>query len=91
MKKIIATAFLLIGFQGSAYADNQTYGSDSNDNTWSTQTYGNQAYGSNSIGNSWQSNTSTGGGQTYGSDSNGNSWSASTSVPDAFTSSGNEL
>src|SRR3990167_9426991 len=40
MKKIIVTVFLLIGFQGSVYADNQTYGSDSNGNTWSTDTIG---------------------------------------------------
>lgn len=84
MKKVFLFLFL-ITLQGIVYADGQTYSSDSNGNTWSTQTFGGQTYGSDSNGNSWQSNTMTGGGQTYGSDSNGNSWSTSTSVPDAFT------
>lgn len=84
MKKILLF-MLLITLHCITYADGQTYGSDSNGNTWSTQTMGEQTYGSDSLGNSWQSNTMTGGGQTYGSDSNGNTWETHTSAPDAFT------
>ncbi len=87
MSKILLM-LVLITLSGVVYADGQTYGSDSNGNTWTTQTFGGQTYGSDSQGNTWQSNTSTGGGQTYGSDSNGNSWSTTTSVPDAFSPSG---
>lgn len=86
MKKVVLFIFL-ITLQNITYADYQTYGSDSNGNTWSTQTFGGQTYGSDSQGDSWQSNTMTGGGQTYGFDSNGNSWSTTTSVPDAFAPS----
>lgn len=89
MKNLRLLALLaVITISSSACADETTYGTDSNGNTYTITKQGDTQYGQRSDGYSWQTKSMTGGGQTYSNDSNGNSWSTQKSTPDQFVQHG---